>query len=485
LNDSLIIRLCLFTLSKNIKQEAGINNEQIKDKITSAISALADGDIALAKKISKELDNQFSQPILKTVTSMEALYTDINMISSRVLEGQIDSHTNVNIHSGIYKNLALSVNSMLETIKDPFEKISQLAEKIANGSDLKKIDNTYQGSFAAIIDNLNLAVESLTEMLQGATLVTKAVQNGELETRADISNLKGEYAYIISDFNSILDSINMPFNAANEFITNLAEGVRQEEIDNNFNGCFATLIDNLNKVRYSLAIMIAESKKLEDAGLRGELTVRGDESKLKGFYLKTIHGINSTLDSVTAPLSEAEIVLGNMAANDYTQKMVGNYKGMMSKFSDSINDVNDHLLSIQSSFESVSKGDTSMLEHYKDVGKRSENDRQVPAIIAMMESVRNLIDESNMLATATSEGNLGVRGDSSKFQGDYKKIIEGMNKMMEAVAAPLTECSSTFLKLAQGDLTVRMSGKYKGAYSELKSRVCFVNKKCTKAPEMC
>ena len=45
-----------------------------------------------------------------------------------------------------------------------------------------------------------------------------------------------------------------------------------------------------------------------------------------------------------------------------------------------------------------------------------------------------------MLVKASLEGKLATRADASKHQGDYRKIVQGVNEMLDAVVGPLTVC---------------------------------------------
>ena len=61
-------------------------------------------------------------------------------------------------------------------------------------------------------------------------------------------------------------------------------------------------------------------------------------------------------------------------------------------------------------------------------------------IVAMHQLVTNikaLVTDTAMLNTAAIEGKLSTRADSSKHQGDYQKIIKGVNDCLDSVTGPL------------------------------------------------
>lgn len=223
-----------------------------------------------------------------------------------------------------------------------------------------------------------------------------------------------------------------------------------------------------NKIIVSLNNLITDTNMLAQAAVEGKLDTRADAGKHNGDYRKIVEGLNNTLDAVVEPLNEADQVLAKMSVNDYTVEMSDRYKGMFKEFADSINSVHARLLSVQDVFVRCSKGDVSLLEQYQKVGKRSENDRMVPACVAMMGAIQDLTNESNTLANAAVNGDLSIRGDAGKFEGGYKEIIKGMNYTMDAVVEPIQEASAVLRQTAEGNMTMVMEGDYKGEYSKFK-----------------
>jgi methyl-accepting chemotaxis protein len=100
-----------------------------------------------------------------------------------------------------------------------------------------------------------------------------------------------------------------------------------------------------------------------------------------------------------------------------------------------------------------------------------DKDEIAPALAKLVQTMRDLIYETNMLSKAAVEGKLSTRGNADKFQGGYKEIIAGVNATIDAVVQPINESAKVLEKLAQGDLTVRMNGEYQGDYSKIKDSI--------------
>jgi Methyl-accepting chemotaxis protein len=158
-----------------------------------------------------------------------------------------------------------------------------------------------------------------------------------------------------------------------------------------------------------------------------------------------------------------------MAANDYTISMEGHYKGNMNAFSEEINLVHSRLLNVQDAFIRISQGDTSRLSDFIAIGKRSDNDKLIPSVIATLTTIDSLIDESRNLAQAGINGNLTVRSDASKFAGGYRDIVDGFNQTLDAIEQPINEAAVVLEQMAAGQLTHHMEGDYLGSYAIIKN----------------
>lgn len=438
-------------------------------KMVDIAGAVADGKLDVNLDVnSTDETGILAEAFQKIILALNRMKADVDMLIRAALEGNLDVRADTSKQSGDFKAILDGVNQMLDTVKAPLDVAFPFIGNLAHGVSQQNINNIYKGDFAKLTDNLNEVHHSLSILFAESQKLDEAGKNGDLEVRGDASQLSGFYAAIIQGINDTFDSIKAPLDVASGFIQILAEGGYQDDIDNVYKGYYATLVDDLNHARQSLHALVGESIKLKDAGLKGDLTTRGDASQLKGSYADIIDGLNSMLDAVAAPINEANHVLKKVAVNDYTVQMNGQYQGSFSELKNSTNSVMNTLQEIQEVFLKVSEGDVSLYETYRAIGKRSEQDQILPAMVTMMQSIRDMILEANRLASAAVAGDLGQRGEEQKFQGGFRKVIEGFNQTIAAVDAPLGEESRVLQELAQGNLRVEMTGEYQGEYNRVK-----------------
>jgi len=379
-----------------------------------------------------------------------------------------------------YVEVVTDLTSIIEVNDYNTAEISRVIknlDKLASGDldidlSIKEADSYTEkahDSFAMINKSLSKVKNALELMIGDAEMLVDSAVEGNLDMRADAGKHQGDYRKVIDGVNRTLDAIKAPLDVASKFIGRLSTGSANAPLENTYKGYYANLIDNLNNVRSALVILVDESRKLTQAGQNGELDVRGDADKLNGCYAEIINGMNSTFEAFAKPLDEAGILLGKMAVNDFTVQMSDGYKGRLKGLAVSIEKVHDNMLDVEKVMGEIGRGNLLSLDKLKTIGRRSENDRLMPATIAMMQAIHNLIESAGTMAANTVEGNLGVRTDENNFEGVYRQIVHGMNNTMEAFAAPIEEASKILGEFERGDLTVAMTGEYRGEYNKIKT----------------
>lgn len=92
----------------------------------------------------------------------------------------------------------------------------------------------------------------------------------------------------------------------------------------------------------------------------------------------------------------------------------------------------------------------------------------VAAYDGARDRVRELVSATDGLTRAAQEGRLAVRGDASLFSGQFRSVVEGFNRTLDAVIAPVQEAATVLEALAQRDLSARVHGSYAGEHARIK-----------------
>ena len=80
----------------------------------------------------------------------------------------------------------------------------------------------------------------------------------------------------------------------------------------------------------------------------------------------------------------------------------------------------------------------------------------------MRANLKALITDTDALIQASVEGKLATRADASKHYGDFRKIVEGINKTLDAVIGPLNVAAVYVDKISKGDMPAQITETYNG-----------------------
>ena len=72
-----------------------------------------------------------------------------------------------------------------------------------------------------------------------------------------------------------------------------------------------------------------------------------------------------------------------------------------------------------------------------------------------------------MLVESAIEGHLSTRADAERHQGDFRKIVDGVNKTLDAIVEPVNETAAVLSEMSQGNLSINMVGDYKGDHAAI------------------
>lgn len=97
-----------------------------------------------------------------------------------------------------------------------------------------------------------------------------------------------------------------------------------------------------------------------------------------------------------------------------------------------------------------------------------ENDELGRSIRAMIAKIKSITNDINALTEDAREGRLDARGDAQKFEGEYARIIQGVNATLDAVVTPLRTTAGYVERISKGDIPEVISEEYKGEFNRIR-----------------
>lgn len=75
------------------------------------------------------------------------------------------------------------------------------------------------------------------------------------------------------------------------------------------------------------------------------------------------------------------------------------------------------------------------------------------------------------LVEAAQEGKLTVRADEQQYTGNFRKIISGINRLLDTITEPINEAAQVLSRMAEKDFTAKVMGNYKKDLANIKDSV--------------
>ncbi|HEX9061949.1 MAG TPA: methyl-accepting chemotaxis protein [Clostridia bacterium] len=149
----------------------------------------------------------------------------------------------------------------------------------------------------------------------------------------------------------------------------------------------------------------------------------------------------------------------NVKVDATTKDEIGN---LMESFGKMIENIRDQALTV----EKIASGNMNV-----DVRAKSDNDLLNKKLLEMIQTMKSLISDISVLSNAAVEGHLSARGDERNYSGDYRSIINGINKTLDAVVEPIKEATAVLEEMSKGNLQVSVTGNYSGDHAIIKDAI--------------
>ncbi|HQE85765.1 MAG TPA: Cache 3/Cache 2 fusion domain-containing protein, partial [Methanolinea sp.] len=91
------------------------------------------------------------------------------------------------------------------------------------------------------------------------------------------------------------------------------------------------------------------------------------------------------------------------------------------------------------------------------------------AFAGVVTTIQKFSDEIAKISVAASEGQLSVRGDPSKFKGDYAHLINGLNETLDAIIKPLNTAAAYIERIGRGEIPEKITETYQGDFNAIKN----------------
>ncbi len=460
--------------------------------------------------------NKIKNNLNSTVKMMRELLEETDKIATAAEEGKLETRADASLFQGGWNQLVSGVNGTLDNVIGPLNVTAEYVDRISAGDIPEEITDEYKGDFNEVKNNLNKCIRAVNGLVDEASMLTDAAVEGKLETRGDSDKFGGKWAGIVTGVNGCLDAVIGPLNVTAEYVDRISAGDIPEEITDEYKGDFNEVKNNLNKCIRAVNGLVDEASMLTDAAVEGKLETRGDSDKFGGKWAGIVSGVNDCLDAVIGPLNVTAEYVDRISKGDIPEKITDDYNGDFNEIKNNLNacidvmngllDETDKLIDATKEGALQTRGDADKFEggwgklvggvndlieaFVKPINVTADYvDKISKGVIpdeitdeykgdfnkikgnlnSTVKMMRELLEETDKIATAAVEGKLETRANADLFQGGWNQLVGGVNQTLDRVIEPVNEAAGILDYLAKGDLTHRVTGDYKGDHAKIKN----------------
>jgi methyl-accepting chemotaxis protein len=237
-----------------------------------------------------------------------------------------------------------------------------------------------------------------------------------------------------------------------------------------FQGAYRTMAEGVNGMVFGHIAVKRKAMACVAAFADGNL-----EAPLETFPGKKVfinEGIEKLRGNLKRFISEMNHMSAQQEAGDIDAKIPAEtFQGAYRTMAEGVNGmVNGHvgiILEILACFQEFGRGNFEAPLRTFPGKKRVANE----AAELVRANLKALIRDASLLAEAAKEGRLAQRADASRHEGDFRRIVQGVNDTLDLVIGPINEVIRVMAAMEKGDLTSSIAQDYAGDLQKLRQAV--------------
>jgi methyl-accepting chemotaxis protein len=179
--------------------------------------------------------------------------------------------------------------------------------------------------------------------------------------------------------------------------------------------------------RRTVAALQLQARRLRDAVATGRIDLRADSAAVGREFVPIVDGMNETMDAFERPIRFLAEYVTRIGRGDIPAPVTEPWEGDFERIKESLN--------------------------------------------GCIAAVGALVADASMLAQAGVEGRLETRADASRHQGDFRKVVQGVNDTLDAVVGPLRGAAEAIDALSRGQVPARITADHRGDFALIRDNL--------------
>ncbi len=432
-----------------------IKNSQRQAK---AIEDIASGDFSTIPTIRSDKD-VVNISLLKMLNTMKELEAALLELTSQYENGNTKYHIDAETFEGGFKEILKGINSVMDIYAKQVIDMVEIVNHMGQGQ-FVEVDVNRPGSYGLAFQQLDKAVKSIKSLIEDTGMLADAAREGNYALRADASKYAGDYVNVITGINDTLDIIVDKIEWYVNVIDSIPLYVQVMDRDGNWtlvNKLFEGIIKHKGIIKESRNEIYGKLCHVDGVELNGIQALQRGQTETRFSDMGRIFkqdtsdflnkngekiGYIGVVQDMTAILNQAEY---SEAASGRLERNLNALAEGRFEFEDNNIERKEYTEEIAKTFDTIDS-----------------------AVEKVTVAIGKLVRDSVKLADSAVQGNLKNHADLSEYDGEYAKVMKGINDTIDAIVNPINEVLSVLGAVAEGDLKQNVTGNYEGDHKKAK-----------------
>lgn len=304
--------------------------------------------------------------------------------------------------------------------------------------------------FDVINTAVNNSIDAINLLISDANMLAQSAIDGKLATRADVTKHYGDFRKIVEGVNNTLDAVIGPLNMAALYVDRIAKGDLPQKINDNYNGDFNAIKNNLNVLIDALYLVTDSAKKLSSGDLDVKISLRSENDEL----LKALSEMVAKLTTIVTEVYSAaqNVADGSLAISSSAQQMAQGANEQASSVEEVSSSIEEMSSIIEQNTDNAQQTEKIAIKAANDI---SEGNKSVGITIDAMREIAEKItvitaiaEKTDLLAinAAIEAARAGEHGEGfAVVAAEVRKLAE----LSQDAAKEITKVARDSVKIAE------------------------------------
>ena len=389
--------------------------------VSSVMRQLSSGDASIQFETRPDDNTSLLAAMRDLAATLQGFFADMNHMSQKHDEGDIDVQMDVDRFAGDFKTLAQGVNGMVNGHIAVKKKAMACVKAFGEG-DFDAPLEQFPGKKAFINDTIELMRNNLKGFIGDMTHMSLKHDEGDIDVVMDVDKFEGDFKTMAEGVNTMVNGHIAVKKKAMACVKAFGEGDFDAPLEQ-FPGKKAFINDTIELMRNNLKGFIGDMNHMSIKHDEGDIDVVMDVDKFEGDFKTMAEGVNAMVNGHIAVKKKAMACVRAFGEGDLDAPLE-QFPGKKAFINDTIEQLRGNL--------------------------------------------QQIVGEIRDLVAAANDGNFDSKMELNGKAGFTLELSQQLNAMSDTVDTAFKDTIRVAEALERGDLTLTVSRNYSGVYDQVK-----------------